>query len=187
MTNNNLLILGAGGHGQVCKEIAELMTNENGQPYFEKVSFLDDKPDNPLSIGLCKDFEKYKSDFYYAFPAIGNNKIRAEWYNMLKRVRYKIPKLVHPDAFISKTAKISEGTVIEAKAVINTNSIIEQGCIIDVGSIIDHNCLIESFTHINLGAIIKANTIIEAFKKIEAGLKIENTKPLTGYRFEKGV
>ena len=37
-----LLILGAGGHGRVCKEIAEQMINDVGEKLYDEVDFLDD-------------------------------------------------------------------------------------------------------------------------------------------------
>ena len=42
----NLLILGAGGHGHVVAETARAMTDSEGKPLYDKISFLDDlKPE----------------------------------------------------------------------------------------------------------------------------------------------
>lgn len=155
----SLLIIGAGGHGQVVAEIAE----ELG---YEKIDFLDDNSD--IAIGKIDDIEKWIS-YKEAFCGIGNNKFRGEILNRLKCAGYIVPTLIHPSAYVSKSVVIAAGVVIEPKAIVNTHSIVGEGSIISVGSIVDHDVTIGECCHINSGAIVKAGGIVNAFEKMEAG------------------
>lgn len=158
--NRNLIILGAGGHGHVVKEVAEAMG------IFDKIDFLDDN--SIEAIGLCSDNEKFVEEYTYAIPAFGNNKLRMEWIERLEKNSFKIPTLIHPTSYISPSATVHSGSVIEAKAVINTNTKVEKGCIISVGSIIDHDAVINLGCHVDCGAVVKSYSVIAPLSKIHS-------------------
>jgi NDP-sugar pyrophosphorylase family protein len=161
--DKTLLILGAGGHGRVVKEIAEAMG------VFEKIDFLDDNPDCEQSIGLCIDNEKLIGSYNFAIPSFGNNELRLKWIERLKENCFTIPVLIHPTAFISPSVLIYEGAVVEAKAIVNTNSVIDRGCIVSVGAIVDHDTFIGRGCHIDCGAIVNSNCLVKALSKIDSG------------------
>ena len=155
-----LLIIGAGGHGKVVAEIAENIG-------YEEIAFLDD---NSLeAIGKISEIEKFKDQYRDAFVGIGNNRLRGELIHKLQDYGYTVSALIHPSAYVSRTATIGIGTVVEPKAIVNANSHIGEGCIISVGSIVDHDVEIGACCHINTGAIVKAGGKIESFRKLEAG------------------
>lgn len=160
--NRNLLILGAGGHGRVVKEVAGAMG------VFVKIDFLDDHSET--AIGALSDSESLVDKYHYAFVALGNSELRMEWLDKLEASGYIIPILVHPTAYISPSAKVLSGTVVEAKAMVNTNAVIEKGCIIDLGSIVDHDARISFGCHIDCGAIVKAQCIVDAKTKVDSGV-----------------
>ena len=156
----SLLIVGAGGHGKVVAEVAR----DCG---YEEIAFLDDNSDE--AIGKISEMKKFTSLYKEAFVAIGNNQVRGEILSRLENEGYEIPVLTHPTAYISRTAKIRKGTVVEPKAIVNTNADIGEGCIISVGAIVDHNTKLEECVHVNAGAIVKAGTTVKQFQKIDAG------------------
>ena len=156
----SLLIIGAGGHGKVVAEVAR----DCG---YEEIAFLDDNSDE--AIGKISEMHKFTSLYKEAFVAIGNNKVRGEILTQLKTAGYEIPVLIHPSAYISRTAKIQRGTVVEPKAIVNTHADVSEGCIISVGAIVDHDTKLEECVHVNAGAIVKAGATIEAYVKLEAG------------------
>lgn len=158
--NKNLLIIGAGGHGKVVKEIAEALGYTN-------IEFLDDN--STEAIGKIEDSKAYISQYPEAFVAIGNNKFRGELLTRLEQEGFAIPVLIHPSAYISKSATIEKGTVVEPKAIVNANSKLGLGCIISVGSIVDHDVVLEDCVHVNAGAICKAGSFVSKETKLEAG------------------
>ena len=155
-----LLIIGAGGHGKVVAEGAEDIG-------YKHIAFLDDNAQE--AIGKISELEKYKNQYSDAFVGIGNNELRGKLIGKLLDCGYTVPILVHPSAYVSRTAKIDIGTVIEPKAIVNANSHISTGCIISVGAIVDHDVEIGDCCHVNAGAIVKAGGKVEHYRKLEAG------------------
>ena len=151
--NKSLLIIGAGEYGQVIKEIAEL----NG---FEKIEFLDDK--NPIAIGKINQLETKKKNFDYAICSIGNPEIREK----ISRIINNKIALIHPYAFVSKTAKIEKSCVIEAGVIINSYSVIKEGSLICAGSIINHNAIINEYCQVDCNAVVKG--VVPNKTKIES-------------------
>ncbi|MGG4287965.1 acetyltransferase [Priestia megaterium] len=145
-----LLILGAGGHGKVVSEIAQLMKQ------WEEISFLDDREDiSEVSgipiVGKLADLAALRSEYEYAFVAIGSNTARFKWTEKLSHHGFKIPILIHPSSTVSTKSLIEEGTVIMAGAVINPDTRIGRSCIINTASTIDHDCLLQDGVHTSPG------------------------------------
>lgn len=157
----NLLIIGAGGHGQVVRETAEAME------CFSRIDFVDDN--NEAAIGKMVDLPQLIEVYDSAFVGIGNNHLRGELIYKLEALGYHIPILIHPTAYVSKSSKSGPGTVIEPKAVVNANSVVGTGCIISVGAIVDHDTMIEDFVHVNAGAVVKAGSRVSVRTRIDAG------------------
>lgn len=154
-SKKKLLVLGAGGHGQVVAEAAELMN------VWERIYFLDDNSESKYIMGYevvsqIKDYSLFSCHEYDAIVAIGNNTLRKKLIENLKSCGFNIPIIIHPRACISKYAKIGSGTVVLANAVVNTNTQIGEGCIINISTTIDHDCVIKNWTHIASGAIVRS-------------------------------
>lgn len=159
-----ILMIGAGGHGQVVAEIAEAVG-------YNEIAYVDDN--HPQAIGKMSDLEELNAAYPQAFVAIGNNQVRHEVLRRLRKIGYDIPTLIHPTSSVSKSSSIGKGTVIEAGAIVNANTVIGEGCIISVGAIVDHNVVIGDCVHVNAGAICKAGGKIEAERRIDAGVVVE--------------
>ena len=169
-----LLIIGAGGHGKVVKEIAESLM-ENQAFVYDTVDFLDDNAAE--SVGKIRDLERLMNLYDDVFCSIGNNQIRKELIEKAEKKGYQIPVLIHPTAYISP--RLEKGTVVEPKAIINANSVIKKGSIISVGAIIDHDVCVEEYVHVNAGAICEAGSVINSLKKLETG------QVVLGYGFKR--
>lgn len=159
---NHLLIIGAGGLGQMMKEVALSIG-------YEQVFFLDDAAKGTDIIGKCCDYLAMREKFDTAVAALGDNDMRLYWTEKLMEADYHVPSLIHPSAVVSPSASISEGSFILQRAVVNTSTCIEHAVLVNSGAIIDHNSYIERGAHVGLGSIVKANCRVTSLKKIEAG------------------
>lgn len=160
----SLLILGAGGHGKVVKEIAEGLG-------YTKIGFLDDN--STEALGGIADSKAFVEEYHEAFVGIGNNRFRGELLARLEQEGYRIPVFIHPTAYVSKSAVIGKGTAVEPMAIVNANSRIGAGCIISVGSIVDHDAVLEDCVHVNAGAICKAGSFVAKEIRIDAGQVVQ--------------
>lgn len=156
----SLLIIGSGGHGRVVAETAEACG-------YTQINFIDDNSE--IAIGKIADLKKLTDEYKEVFVGIGNNRFRAQLIDKLIELGYTVPVLIHPTAYVSKSAVIHIGTIVELKAIINVNAYIGRGCIVSVGSIIDHDARIGKASHVNAGAIVKAGGSVNDFVKLEAG------------------
>lgn len=145
----NLLILGAGGQGQVVKELAQDVRA------FNKIAFLDDDPNNPYAVDICDNCAKYVNEYPIAIPSVGNNALRQKWIEMLVQYGFILPTLVHSTATVSPSAEIGYGTVVEAKVTVSANAKIGVGCIISSGAIIERNASVSDGAHIGCGMIVR--------------------------------
>ena len=184
--NKNLLILGAGQYGVVAKEIAEAMG------CFDKIDFLDDNSE--IVIGKFERYEELSASYSYAIVAIGNSELRLKWIQKLEESCYTIPILVHPKAYISPTAQLMKGTIVEPMAVIQANAVVAIGCIISAGAVVNHNCFIGDVCHIDCNSTVMSGTLMFGGTKTTCGevVKLKNDmntlkNKLQEYSFEVGM
>ena len=144
----NLLILGAGSHGQEVYEIASSFRK------FHTISFLDDNKTGPEILGKCSEVSKFLDTYPIAIPAVGDNQLRKLWMQDLEKKGFIIPNLCHSSANVSGTCQVGTGTVICAGATIGAMADIGKGCIIDSGAVIERGAKVHDWTWIDCGQIV---------------------------------
>lgn len=160
---DNLIIIGAGGHGRVIFDIA-LSLNK-----YKTVSFLDDQKVGAKNVlGKVSDFSKFLSSHEFVV-GIGDEKVREKIALMLKDSGAKIVSLVHEKAVIGSDVSIGNGTVVMAGAVINNGAKIGEGVIVNTCASIDHDAEVGDYTHVSIGARIAGTVKIGSFVFVGPG------------------
>lgn len=161
---NDLIIIGAGGHGRVCADLAAL----NG---YQTVRFLDDRAG--AAEGPASDFTKYlpEGDF---FVAIGNNGVRKQFIEAILRAGGRLVSLIHPNSTVAKTASVGPGSAVMAGAVINPGATIGKGVILNTCCSVDHDCRIGDYAHISVGAHLAGTVRIGEGVLVGAGATVIN-------------
>ena len=144
----NLLLLGAGSHGQEVREIAEFLH------IFQNIDFLDDDTTKPEGIGAWNEIKELKGNYNSAIVAVGDEYTRKLWFAKLIDAGYMIPTLVHPSAIVSQNATIGTGTVICARATISSGAQVGTGCIISAGVTIGRDEDLNDWTHISTAGVV---------------------------------
>lgn len=159
--SRKLIILGSGGYGRTVYDVAEQLGYS--------ITVLDDSDKgHPLD-----SFSLYIKNDVEFIPAFGNNEFRLGWLERIEKAGGKPATLVHPSAYVSPRAHVSEGCVVLPGAIINTGTRIGKGCIINLGAAVDHDVIIEDGVHLCVSCIIKGENRISCCEKIEAGEIIE--------------
>jgi len=162
-----LAIVGASGHGKVVADLAELLGYE--------VTFFDDAYPKKKNIehwsvmGTFDELLKNKSDYNNAVVAIGNNSIRAHISQQLIDAYFDLPLLIHPQAVVSKYAKVFSGSVVFANAVVNAFAQVGRNCIINTGAIVEHDCIIGHAAHLSPNVALSGGTKIGNFSWLGVG------------------
>jgi len=163
-TTNNLLILGAGQYSFVIEDIAHLGGN------FSQIHCLDDKVTRSQRVvGCFNELAKFREEHLFAIVAIGNPNVRRELTASLLRLGYKLPILVHPRAWISPTASVADGCILEANAIVNANAVVGLCSFICAGAVINHNACVGDFCQIDCNATVPARAVVPQETKVNCG------------------
>lgn len=165
--SENLVIIGASGHGKVLADIAL----KNG---YKKIVFLDDNDGvhecggYPV-VGKSSDVRKFNAD---VIVGIGNAEVR-------RRIQESIDEkimttLIHPNAVVAENVVIGVGTVVMAGSVINPGVRIGKGCIINTCSSIDHDCIVGDYVHNSVGSHLCGSVTVGDETWVGAGTIVSN-------------
>jgi len=166
-----LVIIGAGGHGKVAADTAEMLG-------WSDVAFLDASfPDRRRNgawhiLGNLDLLAELRQAGAEIFVAIGTNTTRAR---IAGAIGGPLATLVHPAACVSRHATIGEGTLVAANAVVNAEARIGRGSILNTGCTIDHDCEIGEFAHISPGAHLAGGVSVGDRSWIGIGSAVRET------------
>ena len=163
MAIDKILLIGGGGH---CKSVIDII-EQTGQ--FEIIGIID-LPEKiggsilgyPI-IGTDKDIKSFQNNISAVHITIGMIRLsdkRAKLFTELKNRGFKFPIIQSPNAYVSKHAKVGEGTVIMHQAIVNAGAIVGENCIINTKSLIEHDAIVCDHCHIATGAIINGGVIV---------------------------
>lgn len=150
---NRLAVLGASGHGKVVADTAECCG-------WRSVEFFDDAWPNLQTNGAwdvtgdTPSLLAQLNQFDGVIVAIGNNRLRQAKLMELQAADARLAILLHPDATVSRYARIGAGSVVFAGAVMNADAFLGMGGILNTGCSIDHDCVLGDAVHISPGACL---------------------------------
>jgi sugar O-acyltransferase (sialic acid O-acetyltransferase NeuD family) len=104
-----------------------------------------------------------------AVIAVGDNAMRRD---LASKLDLEWIIVVHPRAFVDKSAKIGQGTVICAGAVIQPEAVLGQHVIVNTGASIDHDCRIGDFVHLAPGAHLAGEVSVEEGALVGTGASV---------------
>ena len=162
------IILGCGGHGRVIRDILF------NYPNIDLIGFLDDNKllqnktiDKLKVLGSFSDIRKFMDDGLEAIViGIGDNRIRASFYEKSKDMGLKLVNVIHPSSIISKNVKIGEGIIIMPGAIINTGCFLNNNIVINTGAQLDHDDYLDDHCHIYPGAVLAGNVKIGKYSYV---------------------
>lgn len=95
-----------------------------------------------------------------AVIAIGDNDARRRLSEHAKSLGLRLPVLIHPNAYVSPSARLGDGTVVMAGAIVNTHVKTGELAIINTRASVDHDCELGDNVHIAPGVNICGNVTI---------------------------
>lgn len=170
-----LIIIGArlDGHAGVILDTIKSLNK------YDVVGFIDNTPelqnkkiDGIPVIGSTDNLDLFKIPAQYAHIAIGDNLVRGNLFNALKKKGLCIETIIHPTATISKNTHINEGCFVGARAVINNGVTVGPVTIINTGAIVEHDNKIGFAVHVAPGVKTAGRVVINDFAFIGIGATI---------------
>ena len=155
---SSLLILGGGQYGRLTAEIAA--------EQYDRICFLDDGlPKSETVLGKIADWKTFAPAFDAVIVAIGNAETRKRYAEMLPN----LVSLISSRAYISPSAVIGVGCIIEPFATVSAGVILGRGCIVSSGAVLNHDSTVGDYCHINCNATVAARSTVESGVKISYG------------------
>ena len=178
----NVLLLGAGGHGQVVADV--IRAQETAGEDIRFIGYCDDRAD-VLRVSLGKDVLGTLADsgtiqHDALIVAIGDNVVRSRIFEHATQAGARMTIAKHPSAIVAPDARVHEGSMICAGVVINTQAVIGANSIINTAASVDHHCRLGGHVHVapgvhlggdvevGEGALIGIGAVVLPGKKIGA-------------------
>lgn len=163
-----ILLVGAGQHARV------VLYNIQEQNKYDVIGILDKNLDKakeekffeglPIldidysSVDLKELKEKIGIDKF--FISFGNMKYRKKVWELFKNSGWNSVNIIHPNAIVSKNAKLGEGILIECGCLVTPNPIIGDNVVVNTGSQVNHDNIIENHVYIASGVVLSGGVKI---------------------------
>ena len=164
MNKLQLILVGGGGHCRSCIDVIE----QEGR--FE-IAGIVESPVHPANgtvlnypvLGTDDSLSDLKEKYDYALVTVGQIKTpepRMRLYELLNKLKFSLPVIISPTAYVSRHALLAEGTIVMHQALVNSGAKIGVNCIINSKALVEHDAVIEDHCHISTGAIINGSVRI---------------------------
>ncbi len=146
------LLIGAGGHA---KAVVEAATASLG----ELTAYIDPNPADWLAAAQIRSDIDVKASTLPVIIGVGGVSVT----QLLKRLAlldgyigrgHNAPIIVHPQAYVSRLARLKAGSIILAGAVIQPGAEVGRGAIINTHAVVEHDSAIGDGAHVAPGAIV---------------------------------
>ena len=175
MVKKKIVLIGGGGH---CKVVISILKKLDK---FEIAGIVDNYKEGSLIsgikiIGTDDDLRNiYKSGIHYTLITVGSikeNTKRYRLFNMARKIGYKFPVIISPEAIVDRSVKINEGTIIRPGCIIDVDSYIGKNCIVSTHTTLGHDCVIDDHCHITPGVHISGFVEVGKLSFIGVGATI---------------
>ncbi|MSN98920.1 acetyltransferase [Bacillus paralicheniformis] len=169
----NVVIIGAGGHGKVVRDLVI------ARPDTALAGILDDRyaelhVENGLyrgPSGAAEELARLHPDAKFVL-AVGQNGIRKRLYERLGLPLDRYAVLIHPSAVISGSARIQNGAVVMASSVIQADAHIGIHTIVNTGAIVEHDNRIGDYVHLSPGTVLTGGVTVMEGAHLGAGTAV---------------
>lgn len=151
-----LLILGAGGHGLVIAEAAQASG-------WEVVGFRDDVKEPGSRIGDWQVIASLRVSVpagVFVIAGIGDNPARERICTEMAERGVAFATVIHPLAWVSPSAEIGDGVFVGPMAVVHTEARIGWGSIVNSSAVVEHHNQVGNFSHISPGAALAGSVTV---------------------------
>ncbi len=170
----NVVIVGAGGHGRVVLDILRESGEHVPKGFIDADASLARTEVAGLPVlGTVNLLEKLaRQDIRGAVVAIGDNRIRVRYAELVRQSGLELVNAVHPRAVISGSARVGGNTVIAAGAVVGTEAVIGESVIVNTSAVVDHECRVGSGVHLCPGVLLAGRVVVEEGAFVGMGAKV---------------
>jgi sugar O-acyltransferase (sialic acid O-acetyltransferase NeuD family) len=159
-----ILIIGAGGHGQV---VADIFRARNASRLVsDQVGFVDDDRarlgcrfvGSPV-LGTLARIPEIPHDA--VIVAVGDNATRSRVFLKCVEAGERLAIAEHPRCIVAEDAAIGPGSMLCAGAIVNTGAVIGRNVIVNTGATVDHHSIVGDHVHIAPGVHMGGEVVVD--------------------------
>lgn len=163
MKQKNLYILGVGRNTIVTIDLAESCGYSIAGLYHYEDGCTGNLYFGHRIIGSNKDlFESDLHNRYFAI-SVGDNHIRSSLYNEITIRGGDVVTLIHPEAYVSKYARVGRGCCIEAGSSVCASAVIGDDCVVSSNATVVHGAEMRNHSFLAPASVLGANVVFEEF------------------------
>ncbi|TGM82294.1 acetyltransferase [Leptospira mtsangambouensis] len=176
MSQEPLLLIGAGGHTKSCIEVIEA---ENRYKIVGLIGSDSEKGKDILGykvIGSDNDLNELRTITKNILITIGQIKTfepRKRIFLSMKELGFHLVSVVSPFARVARTVEIGAGTVVFHNVVLNSDVKIGENCIINTGAILEHDVTIGNHSHVSTGCLLNGGVSVGDCSFIGSGTVVK--------------
>lgn len=173
MQKKRVVLVGGGQHARV------VLYNLKAQGKYDVACFLDaDKAKVGTTYegyevaGTYDELDRIRERFEtnLFFIAFGNMKTRKSVFEKFVSEGWEAVTIIHPDAVVSKDARIGKGVLIECGCLITPNPIIGDNVVVNTGSQVNHDNIVKDHVYIASGVVLSGGVTIEENTLLDDGV-----------------
>lgn len=172
-----LLLIGGGGHCQAVIDVIEQNDHFQIVGIVEAAgSKLREVMGYPV-IGFDKDLPELIKQTPHCLITVGqlnSSELRRKLFERVLQLGGVLPAIYSPLAYVSKHAKIGQGSVIMHHALINNGAVIGENCIVNSKSLVEHNVQIGNHCHLSTATVLNGDVVVGDDGFIGSGSVIKN-------------
>ena len=159
-----IILVGGGGHCRSCIDVIEQTGIYSIAGIIDLPAKIHHKVLGYEIIGTDADLPHIRRDFDNFLITVGQIKspeIRIGLFQTLKELDATLPVIVSPLAYVSKHAKVGEGTIVMHQALINAGAQVGRNCIVNTKSLVEHDASVGDHCHIATSAVVNGGVTVE--------------------------
>ena len=151
----NLILIGGGGH---CKSVIDVAESA-GYRILGILGRAEEVGKKVLAyevIGIDDDIPRYAghAEFMITVGQIKGCNVRQKIVSLVKAAGGKFATIISPDAYVSRYARVGEGTIIMHRAFLNADVVVGRQCIINTMTNLGHEVTTGDFCHLSTGVMV---------------------------------
>lgn len=162
-----ILIVGAGGHGEVVLDIVRAAGKHRVVGFLDSdASMYGREVDGVPVLGPPTQADRP------VVVAIGDNAARRSVTGMLREKGLELVTVIHPTAYVSASASVGPGSMICAGAILCAHACLGAGVIVNTGAIVEHHNEVGDFVHLAPRVVLTGRLTIEEGAMVGAGATV---------------
>lgn len=177
MKKPDILMICGGGH---CRSCIDVIEKEDKYAIAGIIDIKENIGKRVLGYPVIASDEKlimlakrYKNGLVSSAPIKMMSK-KKYMFEAAEKAGFRFPAIISPRAYISRYARIGEGTIVMHDCLINAGAKIGRNCVINTGSIVEHDSVIGDHCNISTGVIVNGECRIGNTAFIGSGSVVSN-------------